>query len=48
MTDSGWLQEDAPALGKPVLVMRKVTERTEAVEAGGKVKIIGTETEDVY
>ena len=34
MTDSGGLQEEAPALGKPVLVMRKETERPEAVEAG--------------
>lgn len=47
VTDSGGLQEEAPALGKPVLVLRKVTERPEAVDAG-TVKIIGTETEIVY
>uniref|UniRef100_A0A7C3MJX0 UDP-N-acetylglucosamine 2-epimerase (non-hydrolyzing) n=1 Tax=Dictyoglomus thermophilum TaxID=14 RepID=A0A7C3MJX0_DICTH len=42
LTDSGGLQEEAPSLGKPVLVLREVTERPEAVEAG-TVKIIGTE-----
>ena len=45
MTDSGGLQEEAPALGKPVLVLRRETERPEAVEAG-TVRVIGTE-EDV-
>ena len=45
MTDSGGLQEEAPALGKPVLVLRRETERPEAV-AAGTVKIAGTE-EDV-
>ena len=44
MTDSGGLQEEAPALGKPVLVLRRETERPEAVEAG-TVKIAGTKTE---
>ncbi len=47
MTDSGGLQEEAPSLGKPVLVMRKETERPEAVEAG-TVRVIGTEEESVY
>ena len=42
LTDSGGLQEEAPGLGKPVLVMRKVTERPEAVEAG-TVKVVGTD-----
>ena len=41
MTDSGGLQEEAPHLGKPVLVLREVTERPEAVEAG-TVKLVGT------
>ena len=43
VTDSGGIQEEAPALGKPVLVLRQVTERPEAV-AAGVVKVIGTET----
>lgn len=47
MTDSGGLQEEAPALGKPVLVLRRETERPEAV-AAGTVKIAGTEEEDIY
>lgn len=47
MTDSGGLQEEVPALGKPVLVLRDVTERPEAVEAG-TVKIIGTDSESLY
>ena len=47
MTDSGGLQEEAPALGKPVLVLRRETERPEAVTAG-TVKIAGVETEAVY
>lgn len=42
VTDSGGIQEEAPTLGKPVLVLRQVTERPEAVEAG-TVKVIGTE-----
>jgi UDP-N-acetylglucosamine 2-epimerase (non-hydrolysing) len=42
ITDSGGIQEEAPSLGKPVLVLRQVTERPEAVEAGA-AKIIGTE-----
>ncbi|MGI1690564.1 non-hydrolyzing UDP-N-acetylglucosamine 2-epimerase [Thermoanaerobacter uzonensis] len=47
MTDSGGLQEEVPSLGKPVLVLRDVTERPEAVEAG-TVRVIGTEQEVVY
>ena len=46
MTDSGGLQEEAPALGKPVLVLRTETERPEAV-AAGTVKIAGVETDDI-
>ena len=46
MTDSGGLQEEAPALGKPVLVLRRETERPEAVEAG-TVKLAGTETDEI-
>lgn len=46
MTDSGGIQEEAPALGKPVLVLRRETERPEAVEAG-TVKLAGTETDDI-
>ena len=42
VTDSGGMQEEAPSLGKPVLVMREVTERPEAVEAG-TVKLVGTD-----
>jgi len=42
LTDSGGIQEEAPSLGKPVLVMRDVTERPEAVEAG-TVKVVGTD-----
>ncbi len=46
MTDSGGLQEEAPALGKPVLVLRKETERPEAV-AAGTVKIAGVEQDNI-
>ena len=46
LTDSGGIQEEAPALGKPLLVLRDTTERPEAVEAG-TVKLIGTAYEDV-
>ncbi len=46
LTDSGGIQEEAPALGKPVLVLRNTTERPEAVTAG-TVKLIGTNKEDV-
>lgn len=47
VTDSGGIQEEAPALGKPVLVLRKVTERPEAV-AAGTAKVIGVEEQSVY
>lgn len=47
MTDSGGLQEEAPALGKPVLVLRTETERPEAVEAG-TVKLVGVNEDDIY
>ena len=47
MTDSGGLQEEAPALGKPVLVLRTETERPEAVEAG-TVKIVGVDENNIY
>lgn len=46
LTDSGGVQEEAPSLGKPVLVMRKTTERPEAVNAG-TVKLVGTEKEAI-
>jgi len=46
LTDSGGLQEEAPALGKPVLVLREVTERPEAVTAG-TVRLVGTAYQDV-
>ena len=44
LTDSGGVQEEAPSLGKPVLVMRDTTERPEAVEAG-TVKLVGTDSD---
>jgi UDP-N-acetylglucosamine 2-epimerase (non-hydrolysing) len=47
ITDSGGLQEEAPALGKPVLVLRDKTERPEAVTAG-TVKLVGTDPEVIY
>ena len=47
LTDSGGVQEEAPALGKPVLVLRDTTERPEAVEAG-TVKLIGTDSDKVF
>jgi UDP-N-acetylglucosamine 2-epimerase (non-hydrolysing) len=46
LTDSGGVQEEAPSLGKPVLVMRETTERPEAVEAG-TVKLVGTNKEKI-
>jgi UDP-N-acetylglucosamine 2-epimerase (non-hydrolysing) len=46
LTDSGGLQEEAPSLGKPVLVLRETTERPEAVTAG-TAKLVGTETEKI-
>lgn len=47
ITDSGGLQEEAPSLGKPVLVVRKETERPEAIEAG-TVKLAGVEKESIF
>lgn len=47
MTDSGGIQEEAPALGKPVLVLRNTTERPEAVTAG-TVRLVGTDENTVY
>ena len=47
MTDSGGIQEEAPSLGKPVLVLRDTTERPEAVQAG-TVKLVGTDKATVY
>ena len=47
MTDSGGVQEEAPSLGKPVLVLRTVTERPEAVKAG-TVKLVGLDAEKIY
>ena len=47
MTDSGGIQEEAPTLGKPVLVLRTETERPEAVEAG-TIKLVGIKTETIY
>ena len=46
LTDSGGVQEEAPSLGKPVLVMREVTERPEAVNAG-TARLVGTRTESI-
>lgn len=47
LTDSGGVQEEAPSLGKPVLVMRDTTERPEGVEAG-TLRLIGTKEENIY
>jgi len=46
LTDSGGIQEEAPSLGKPVLVMRETTERPEAVDAG-TVRLVGTDREKI-
>jgi len=46
LTDSGGIQEEAPSLGKPVLVMRDTTERPEAVDAG-TVKLVGTDIDRI-
>ena len=47
MSDSGGVQEEAPSLGKPVLVLRDTTERPEGIEAG-TLKLVGTDFENVY
>lgn len=47
LTDSGGIQEEAPSLGKPVLVLRDTTERPEGLEAG-TLKLVGTEEENIY
>ena len=47
LTDSGGIQEEAPSLGKPVLVMRDTTERPEGIKAG-TLKLVGTEEETIY
>lgn len=47
LTDSGGIQEEAPSLGKPVLVLRDTTERPEGIKAG-TLKLVGTNSENVY
>jgi UDP-N-acetylglucosamine 2-epimerase (non-hydrolysing) len=47
LTDSGGIQEEAPAFGKPVLVMRNKTERTEAIDAGS-AQLVGTDSEKIF
>ena len=47
LTDSGGIQEEAPSLGKPVLVMRDTTERPEGIKAG-TLKLVGTDEETIY
>ena len=47
LTDSGGIQEEAPSLGKPVLVMRDTTERPEGI-AAGTLKLVGVEEEVIY
>ena len=47
LTDSGGIQEEAPSLGKPVLVMRNTTERPEGIQAG-TLKLVGTDEETIY
>jgi UDP-N-acetylglucosamine 2-epimerase len=47
ITDSGGIQEEAPSLGKPVLVVRRETERPEAIEAG-TVKLAGVSRDTIY
>lgn len=47
LTDSGGIQEEAPSLGKPVLVMRDTTERPEGI-AAGTLKLVGTDEKTIY
>ena len=47
LTDSGGIQEEAPSLGVPVLVMRDTTERPEGIEAG-TLRLVGTDEEKIY
>ena len=47
LTDSGGIQEEAPSLGKPVLVVRDTTERPEGV-AAGTLKLVGTDENNIY
>ena len=47
LTDSGGIQEEAPSLGKPILVMRDTTERPEAIKAG-TAKLVGTDPDTIY
>lgn len=47
LTDSGGVQEEAPSLGKPVLVMRDTTERPEGIKAG-TLKLVGTDEDIIY
>jgi len=47
MSDSGGVQEEAPSLGKPVLVLRDTTERPEGI-AAGTLKLVGTDEENIY
>ena len=47
MTDSGGIQEEAPSLGKPVLVLRDTTERPEGIDAG-TLKLVGTNEDNIY
>ena len=47
LTDSGGIQEEAPGLGKPVLVMRDTTERPEGIDAG-TLKLVGTDEDNIY
>ena len=47
LTDSGGIQEEAPSLGKPVLVMRDTTERPEGIESGS-LRLVGTDEEKIY
>lgn len=47
LTDSGGIQEEAPSLGKPVLVMRETTERPEGIKVG-TLRLVGTKEESIY